>query len=561
MDNRTDYEKVMGHLEQMRTKRYGWFELWNQIARYLAPDLQHLYVVQQPLDDVGLDNTGDILDNTASRALRTLGAGMLSGATSPARPWLAFKTDDDLMKSLNVRIWLHEVARRMLRIFSRSNVYRSLHENYQQMGGYGTGCSGMFMDYHDVLRLQTVPVGEFFFEVDARGRPITLYREFALNADQIVREYGLDNVPAEVKNQYDARNTETRFVVIHAIHKRTQNEMIEGSVLNTPYRSVTYVQGDSVDQKPLRDKGFRHFPGIIPRWDVLGNTPYGRSPGTMSLGDIKALQVSAFAKQRVIDYQSNPPIQVPTSFRNRELDVLPGGVSFVDALVPHGGIRTAFEVQLDLNAILADIQDTRERINSAFYVDLFMMFANQPIRSNVSVPEVNERAQEKLLVLGPVVERLNGETLAPLVEFAFDTMIEGNLIPPPPPEMHGREVHVEFVSAFAQAQKAVTVGAMDRFLYSLGTVGQAKPEVWDNVNADDLASYYSESLGVDPSVLVAGPQLVLIRKQRAQAQAQQVQAAAQAQEAAAQQSLAKARQLNAQAQADQPAPMQQFTGY
>jgi hypothetical protein len=29
----------------------------------------------------------NIYDNTASRALKTMAAGMMSGATSPARPW------------------------------------------------------------------------------------------------------------------------------------------------------------------------------------------------------------------------------------------------------------------------------------------------------------------------------------------------------------------------------------------------------------------------------------------------------------------------------------------
>lgn len=559
--NVSDYQRVMRRLEIMRTKRYGWFELWNEISRYLAPDLQHLYVTNNYMDDRGLDITGDILNNTASRALRTLGAGMLSGATSPARPWFGLTTDPDLMESQAVRVWLYEVEKLMRRAFNHSNVYRGLHENYQQMGGYGTGCSGMVEDYNSIVRLQPFPIGEFFVETNAFGIVSTLYREFALYAEQIIAKFGLANVPVRVKEAYQRGDTATRFKIVHAIHTRTEEEMRGGDALNKRYRSVYYVQGDEVNQRPLRDGGFDLFPAIVPRWDVLGSTPYGRSPGTQSIGDIKSLQQDEFSYARVKDYQSNPPVQVPTSARNREMDLLPGGVSYVDELVPHGGIRTAYEVQLNEQALERSIERTERRIESAFYVDLFMMFANQPIRSNVSVPEVNERQQEKMLVLGPVVERLNNETLAPLIEFTFDRMVRGGVLPPPPPEMQNREVRVEFTSVFSQAQKSVTTSAMDRYVFSLGQVAQFKPEVLDNFDADSWNKYYSDALGVTPTVVVPGPRVTMIRRQRAEEQAAQQRAAQMAQMASAEQSMAQAKEINQRANAQQGSPLNNLTGY
>ena len=45
---------------------------------------------------------------------------------------------------------------------------------------------------------------------------------------------------------------------------------------------------------------------------------------------------------------------------------MPGGLSYVDVAAPNGGISTAFEVNLDLSHLLADIVDVRERIKRAF---------------------------------------------------------------------------------------------------------------------------------------------------------------------------------------------------
>ena len=51
---------------------------------------------------------------------------------------------------------------------------------------------------------------------------------------------------------------------------------------------------------------------------------------------------------------------------NREVERLPGGVTYYDANAGTQGIKTMFDVRLDLNHLLADIQDVRERVRGAF---------------------------------------------------------------------------------------------------------------------------------------------------------------------------------------------------
>ncbi|MFH4293766.1 portal protein, partial [Acinetobacter baumannii] len=86
--------------------------------------------------------------------------------------------------------------------------------------------------------------------------------------------------------------------------------------------------------------------------------------------------------------------------------------------------------------LVADIQDTRQIINSAYFVDLFMMLQNINTRS-MPVEAVIEMKEEKLLMLGPVLERLNDECLNPLIDRAFSMMVRKNMLPPPPDAMEG----------------------------------------------------------------------------------------------------------------------------
>ena len=134
-------------------------------------------------------------------------------------------------------------------------------------------------------------------------------------------------------------------------------------------------------------------------------------------------------------------------------------------------------------------------------------------------------------MLGPVLERLHNEMLNPLIEITFDKLLKTGQLPPPPEEMQGQDLRIEFVSTLAQAQRAVGTASVDRLLGVVGAVAGMKPEVVDKIDADQLIDSYSDMLGVDPTIIVADDQVAIVRDQRAQAQ--QAQMAGQAAQVAA----------------------------
>ena len=70
----------------------------------------------------------------------------------------------------------------------------------------------------------------------------------------------------------------------------------------------------------------------------------------------------------------------------------------------------------------------------------------------------------------------------------------------------------------AQAQQASANNATDRFVQSLMTVSQVKPEVLDLFNADEWAKRFAENLGVNPRMFESDEQVQQTRQARAQAQ-------------------------------------------
>ena len=167
--------------------------------------------------------------------------------------------------------------------------------------------------------------------------------------------------------------------------------------------------------------------------------------------------------------------------------------------------------------------DVRERIRSAYYADLFLMLANDQ-RSNVTATEVAERHEEKLLALGPVLERLHNELLSPLIDITFDAAAEAGILPPAPPELQDMELDIEFVSTLAQAQKMVASQAIDSVVQRVMTMAQTWPEVLHKIDPLQIVDDLSDMYGINPKVVV--PDDIVQKKMEEDAQAMAAQQAA-----------------------------------
>lgn len=549
---RTQYLRRKGSLY---TERSSWIDHWREISEYLLPRSGRFLVSDRNIGDKRQNN---IYDSTGTKALRTLAAGMMAGMTSPARPWFRLATPDPkLMEYGPVKIWLNDVTGLMRDIFTRSNTYRSLHALYEELGAFGTGASLVLSNFRNVIHQTPLTVGEYAIATDSLSEVCTLYREFDMTVSQIVEEFGLENCSAAVQNLYNSsKNLDAWVTIIHAIEPRRDREYGKRDAKNMPWMSC-YFEAGGQDDKLLRESGFRRFPAVVPRWATSGGDKYGNGPGMESLGDIKQLQHEQLRKAQGIDYKTKPPMQAPSSFKGQEANMLPGGVTYVDMAGPNTGLRPSFEANIDLSHLLEDIRDVRERIRGTFYADLFLMLANDQ-RSGITAREIAERHEEKLLMLGPVLERLHNEMLNPLIDMTFDYMIEAHIVPPPPQEMHGMDLNVQFVSVLAQAQRAVGTQSVDRLLGTVGSMAQLKPEVLDKLDGDQIVDAYAEMLGVDPNLIVADDKVAIIRADRAKKEAAMQQAAMMQQAADTAQRLGSAQTTEGTALGDL---MSQFSGY
>lgn len=247
---------------------------------------------------------------------------------------------------------------------------------------------------------------------------------------------------------------------------------------------------------PLKESGFLGFPGFGPRWDVAANDVYGRSPAMDALPDCRMLQQMGITTLKAIHKAVDPPMSVHAGLRSVGLDLTPGGINFVDSLPGQNQpvATPLLQVKPDLAQARSAMEAVQQQIRAGLYNDLFRLILEG--RSKVTASEIAAREEEKLLLIGPVLERLHDELLIPLIDRTFRLMLALDMLPPCPPELSGRHLKVEFVSLLAQAQKLVGISATDQYLALTLKAASAWPEALDSVDVDNMLDNYAQSLGL-----------------------------------------------------------------
>ncbi|OQP28750.1 phage tail protein [Morganella morganii] len=510
-------QQLNKQLSQLKAERLSFEPHWRELSDFTRPRSTRFTA---PEVNRGDRRNSKIIDPAAVMAARTLSSGMMSGITSPARPWFRLATPDrDLMDYGPVKLWLETVEQRMNEVFNRSNLYQSLPLMYEDLGTFATGAMAVVADPQRVIRTVPFPTGSFYIANGADLSVDTAVREFSMTVRQVITEFGTDAVSDTVKSQWNSGQYGQWVNVVHAVYPNLDRQTGKLEAKHKAYKSV-YYEATSTDDKLLRESGYDEFPIMAPRWEVNGEDVYGSScPGMVALGSVKALQLLQRRKAQMIDKITNPPLQAPASIKSQRISTIPGGISYLPMADVNNQIKPLFQIPANgTNGLLEDIQDTRQIIDHAYFVDLFRMMQTVNTRS-MPVEAVAEMREEKLLMLGPVLQRLDSELLDKLINRTFSVMAENNLLPMPPDEMQGMQLKVEYISVMAQAQKAIGVSSIERFIGFTSGIGQFSPDALDKINVDETIDAYAASIGVPPSVVATNEQVAQIREQRAQQQA------------------------------------------
>ena len=515
-DDHTLVTKMNRRLSSLDTERLSWLWHWRTIAHYIQPRLGRF--LETPNEgNRGSAKNKRIIDSTGTTASQRFGAGMFAGTCSPARPWFRIKIAgmDDSMDA-EVKLWCDEVEKRMRAILSQSNFYRTMATLFEELGVFGTCVALMYEDFEQTIRFYPKAAGEFYLGVDHRLEVTTYAEKIVMTVEQIVGKFGKENCSEQVRMFYANNDLDKEILIGHVICPNDQQVLGAHGVNGMSYLDVAWEWGR--DQNALlQKKGFHEKPFIAARWNVNGNDAYGRSPGMDALGDVMQLQVTQKRKGQLLDKIVNPPMVAPITLKNQPATSIPGGVTYLAGTEGTAFFKPAYEVNPQAYpAVNEDINVVQKRVQTVFFEDLFLMIAQ--LDTVRTAAEIYERKEEKMLMLGPALERIHDEGLSIVIYRLFGMMARTGQLPSTPEAIQGRALSIEFVSMLAQAQKAAATSILERVWALAGNIAAVKPSVLDNLNEDVSIREYGDMLGAPTKMFVDPKAVMKMRDARAKQQ-------------------------------------------
>ncbi|QGP80011.1 portal protein [Sphingobium sp. CAP-1] len=467
---------------------------WCEIARYTGhPGIEALRVTAK---GTMRPKSRPIYDGYATRAFRYVESGLYSGNSSPNRPWFKFglKRDRDGVEETHAsRVWLDACASVLAMILAGSNFYRVARSNYGELAKFAVAAGIMDEDWEKGIVCIALTIGEYAIDVDKNGDVDTLLRIVGMTTRQIVdafvrRDDGTmdwEAVDTSVQSAWTSSLYGQVFTVYHLIEPNKEYREGAWGSAGMRWRSVKWMDADARPKTLLEHKGYREKPFWAVRWKVYGNDVWARGPGHDVLPDMRELQMQSKRKGEATDLIVKPPTQGPKGFKME-----PGrheAIANADA----GKIEVIYEAPYQaIQLVGQDLNDCRQAIREGTYADLFMAFIERDGVQPLNDLETQLRDQEKMTQLGPVIEGINNDMLAIVIERVFAIAFRGQLLPPPPEDMEGEEIEIEFISILAQAQKMMGMAQTERSLSFVGVVAQFQPDVVDKVDGDALVEDY-----------------------------------------------------------------------
>lgn len=508
-------------LSSLRMTRQPWWEHWREIADYFLP--RRYMWLQSPQESARIKSKNPyILDGTGTTAARTLAAGMMNGITSPARPWFRLRVtgiNDELDHAS--RVWLDEVTKRMMRVMAESNFYNAMAVLYLDLVVFGTGSMLIYDDEQSVIHCYNPALGEYYLAQSAQLRVNTFAREFQYTVAQTVQMFGEENCSQTVKDAYKKGGSRLNDTV-KIVHLIEPNDKRDGQLAAAfEYREYyweTSANTPGTESTVLRVKGYYDFPCVAPRWELMANDAYGSSPAMDALPDVIQLQHETKLKAQGLDKMVKPPVIADVQLQHKPTALLPNGVTYVHG-INNVGVKPIYTVNPPLAEMSADIQDIRSRIREIFHNELFLMISQ--LDTVRSAAEIDARREEKLVLLGPVLERFENEALDPAIRRIYAIMESKGMLPEAPEQISGGNIEIQYVSILSTAQSAVAAIPTERLLQVVGNLASVRPDVLDIVNFDELIRGYAEDIGTPAKRINSREQTMAIRQAKAQAAQQQ----------------------------------------
>lgn len=534
-------DKIVKRLAALKSLRRPHEEVWRECFDHTYP-LRGSGFSSDVIDaQQGQTKRANLLDATATDAVRILASAIMSGLTPANSRWFQLDVGQE---SEDERRWLDDSAQVLWENIHMANFDAAAFEAVVDVV-----CAGWFALYIEEdpdeggLRFHQWPLSSVYASTtDPCDGVDTVYRCFTLTAEQAVAEFGEDEEGIEGSKSFGVsaktaklakEKPDEKIEFVHAIYPRQTNVDNPRMARNMPVASVHI---EVKEKRIVRESGYHEMPVIVPRWMLIPDSVYGIGPVFDALPDVKMLNELKRMELAAADLAiAGMWIAEDDGVLNpRTVKVGPRKIIVANSVDSMKPLQTGANFQLS--------ETLTDQLQRAIRKVLMADQLQPQDGPAMTATEVHVRVNLIRQLLGPIYGRLQAEYLQPLIERCFGLAYRAGVFSPPPDSMAGREFSIRYISPLARAQKLEDVTAIERLHMNVANIAQVKPEVLDLIDEDAAVRVLSDALGVPTKVVRKTADVENLRQQRSQQQqaAQQQAQMAQVQQVAGEEMVKKA---------------------
>lgn len=498
-------QELIKKFDKAKSNRVNWDRYWKEISEYFIPRKSDVYGAHVS----GQKKEQYLYDSTSVHAAELLASALHGMLTNPSLTWFGLTTGDEKLDSQKrVREWLQTSVQKMIQVLNNSNFQTEIHELYLDLVNLGTALMSIDKDDRTIVSFKTMPVYEAYLLENSRALVDSVFSENEWTVKQIVDEFGEKVVADKMPDLLEKlkQDPECKEKLIHMVFPRNydSNSRVPSKMR---FASITISRRH---QQIIRESGFRQCKYVAPRWTKISGEVYGRSPAMKCLSDVKTLNVMMKSMLQATQLRAFPPVLASDEGLLSPVRFTPGGATYT-----RGGTRERVEV-LNITGDLATndkiMNDIRQQINKTFFIDQLQLTTESKYQT---ATEVNQRTEEQLRMLSPILGRLHNELLKPIIDRVFEIMLDEKQFGEIPQELGGRNLQIQYTSQISKAQRVSEADVFPRLLGVIAPIAQAKPEILDNINGDELLRYYAGLFDLPSKILYDKTEVDTQRDQRA----------------------------------------------
>lgn len=503
---------------RLKDERAPWESLWQEIDERF-PNGAGGFTKTSPGQIRGEQN----YDTTHITANGRFAAAMTAITVPEEKQYIAPKfADPDLMKIRDVKLYCERLGQRLFDIRGSflTGFYMSAHEDFDQLGRYGTSAVWQEAIEGRGLIYRTLHLSEIFIDTDAAGLVDTVHREFektARECEQMFKKTGDQLTPKMRECLQQPGKEHDKFQILHIVGPNTSWDAEKLDWRRMPIAS-RYL---ALDEKMyVRRSGFHTMPITVSRHVTSPMEKYGRSPAINKLPDIHGVNAMRHTTLRAGHKAVDPALIFFEDGGVSSLSTKPGGLT--PGMVSEDGRPLVARMPGGENGIpyaLEMIEQERAGIRSEFLEEFYKILTDP--NSRMTTTEVLEVMGKQGILVRPYASRYRTEKQGAMCNRDFDLALRAGQVEPLPAvvEEAGAWPIMDYNNPLSAMAKAEEAGKSMRFMEVLTPWAQINNgEVMDYVDTDEMIPGLADAIGVPARYVRSKEQVAAMRKERAEAE-------------------------------------------